>query len=121
MILMPLGHVQDMWARSWPALAFRSSCYVVVVAADRRTTLQVRAPDIEQLNGAEQGLRGTLCKNIRSTLEAERVARISQEQQVAAQGGEGSLRMHVRAEKEGTEDPRRIQREGTLGMERAPP
>ena len=118
---MTLGHVQDMWARSWPALAFRSSCYVVVVAADRRTTLQVRAPDIEQLNGAEQGLRGTLCKNIRSTLEAERVARISQEQQVAAQGGEGSLRMHVRAEKEGTEDPRRIQREGTLGMERAPP
>ena len=85
---MTLGHVQDIWARSWPALAFRSSCYVVVVAADRRTTLQVRAPDIEQLNGAEQGLRGTLCKNIRSTLEAERVARISQEQQVAAQGVE---------------------------------
>ena len=62
--------------------------HVVVVAADPRTTLQVRAPDIEQLNGAEQGLRGTLCKNIRSTLEAERVARISQEQQVAAQGVE---------------------------------
>ena len=26
---MTLGHVQDMWARSWPALAFRSSCYVL--------------------------------------------------------------------------------------------
>ena len=33
-------------------------------------------------------MRGTLSKSIRSTLEAERVARISQEQQVAAQGVE---------------------------------